>query len=275
MANVLMKEFPVIVLRNRIMVVVSLCVTVILLFLQPFSFGFYQQKALISAFGYGIITFMGIYIFNTLIKKRILKLLSKWIVVYEIGFIFSLILFIATLNFVFTAWMGAVSLKVNSYLSWVNITFSVGIFPTIFAVMYVRYRSVLETKVDEDKNIEPEQRMITIRDMASSTKLAISPNDFVYAEIRCSTLYVYFMHDDILRERHFRATINSIENEVCDDKIVRCHRSFIVNVKYVDAMEGNSNGYKLYLKCSNTVIPVSRRYTLLIRNLLDEYAIAV
>lgn len=270
-----MKEFPVIVLRNRIIAVVSLCVSVILIFLQPFSFGIYQQKALFPAFGYGVITFIGIYIFNTLIKKSVIKLLPKWIVVYEIGFILSLILFIATLNFAFSAWIGAVSLKINSYLSWVNITFSVGIFPTIFAVMYVRYKSVVEKRVDEIKVIEPEQRMITIRDMASSTKLAISSHDFVYAEIRCSTLYVYFMHDEILRERHFRATINSIENDVCDDNIIRCHRSFIVNVKYIDAMEGNSNGYKLYLKCSNTVIPVSRRYTLLVRNLLDEYAIAI
>lgn len=124
-------------------------------------------------------------------------------------------------------------------------------------------------------NTESEQRIITIKDMASNTKLTISSNDFVYAEIRCSTLYIYFMYDKVLREKHLRATISSIEGEVCDEKIVRCHRSFIINVKYVDAMEGNSNGYKLYLKCCNAVIPVSRHYTLIMRNLLDEYAVSI
>lgn len=39
MANVFMKEFPVIVLKKRVIIVISLCVTMILLFLQPFSFG--------------------------------------------------------------------------------------------------------------------------------------------------------------------------------------------------------------------------------------------
>ena len=140
--------------------------------------------------------------------------------------------------------------------------------------MYVQYRSKLD-KYNKNTKTELESRKITIKDMASNIKLTISSNDFVYAEIRCSTLYIYFMHDNVLRERHLRATISSIEDVVCDENIVRCHRSFIINVKYVDAMEGNSNGYKLYLRCCNAVIPVSRHYTLIMRNLLDEYAVSV
>jgi len=274
MANVLMKEFPVIVLSNRVIIAISLCVTTILFFLQPFSFDFYQHYALFSAVGYGVVTFICMHIFNTLIKKQVLKWLSRWIVLYEIGFIFSLLLFIATSNFLFTVFIGATSLNADSYLSWINITLCVGLFPTSFAIMYVQYRSKID-KYTENTKVEPEQRMITIKDMASNTKLTISSNDFVYSEIRGSTLYIYFMHDNILRERHLRATISSIEDDVCDENIVRCHRSFIINVHYVDAMEGNSNGYKLYLKCCNAVIPVSRHYTLIMRNLLDEYTISI
>ena len=274
MANVLTKEFPIIVLKIRVIIVISLCVTTILFFLQPFSFDIYQHYALCPALGYGGITFICIFVFNFIFKKRALKCLSQWIVLYEIGFILSLLIFIATLNFLFTALIGATSLNAYSYLSWINITLSVGIFPTFFAIMYVQYRSKLD-KYNKNTKTELESRKITIKDMASNIKLTISSNDFVYAEIRCSTLYIYFMHDNVLRERHLRATISSIEDVVCDENIVRCHRSFIINVKYVDAMEGNSNGYKLYLRCCNAVIPVSRHYTLIMRNLLDEYAVSV
>lgn len=274
MANVLMKEFPIIVLKNRVIMAISFCVTMILFFLRPFSFGVFQYYALFPALGYGGVTFICIYMFNLLIKKQAVKRFSQWIVLYEICFILSLLLFITTLNYLFTAVICTISLNIESYLSWVRITLSVGLFPTFFAVMYVQYKSKID-KCNESTKAELEQRMITIKDMASNTKLTISSKDFVYAEIKCSTLYIYFMHDNVLRERHLRATISSMVNGICDENIVRCHRSFIINVKYIDAMEGNSNGYKLYLKCSNAVIPVSRHYALFMRNLLDEYAISV
>ena len=193
-----------------------------------------------------------------MIKKLSLKWISHWIVLYEIGFIFALLLFIATLNFLFTVFIGAITLNGDAYLSWLKITLCVGLFPTFTAIMYVQ----LKSKIDK-------------YDMVGNSKLTISSNDFVYAEIRCSTLYIYFMHDELLREKHLRATISSIENNVCDESIVRCHRSFIINIKYIDAIEGNSNGYKLYLKCCNAVIPVSRQYTIKMKNLLDEYTISI
>lgn len=274
MANVFMKEFPVIVLKKRVIIVISLCVTMILLFLQPFSFGFYHHYAIFPALGYGGVTFISMHVFNSLIKKLSLKWISHWIVLYEIGFIFALLLFIATLNFLFTVYIGAITLNGDAYLSWLKITLCVGLFPTFTAIMYVQFKSKID-KYDIEAKPKAEQRMITIKDMVGNSKLTISSNDFVYAEIRCSTLYIYFMHDELLREKHLRATISSIENNVCDESIVRCHRSFIINIKYIDAIEGNSNGYKLYLKCCNAVIPVSRQYTLKMKNLLDEYTISI
>lgn len=98
MANVFMKEFPVIVLKKRVIIVISLCVTMILLFLQPFSFGVYRHYAIFPALGYGGVTFISMHVFNSMIKKLSLKWISHWIVLYEIGFIFALLLFIATLK---------------------------------------------------------------------------------------------------------------------------------------------------------------------------------
>ena len=224
MANVFMKEFPVIVLKKRVIIVISLCVTMILLFLQPFSFGVYRHYAIFPALGYGGVTFISMHVFNSLIKKLSLKWISHWNVLYEIGFIFALLLFIATLNFLFTVFIGAITLNGDAYLSWLKITLCVGLFPTFTAIMYVQLKSKID-KYDIEAKPKAEQRMITIKDMVGNSKLTISSNDFVYAEIRCSTLYIYFMHDELLREKHLRATISSIENNVCDESIVRCHRS--------------------------------------------------
>lgn len=69
MANVFMKEFPVIVLKKRVIIVISLCVTMILLFLQPFSFSVYRHYAIFPALGYGGVTFISMHVFNSMIKK--------------------------------------------------------------------------------------------------------------------------------------------------------------------------------------------------------------
>ena len=116
MANVFMKEFPVIVLKKRVIIVISLCVTMILLFLQPFSFGVYRHYAIFPALGYGGVTFISMHVFNSLIKKLSLKWISHWIVLYEIGFIFALLLFIATLNFLFTVFIGAIKRRCLSFM---------------------------------------------------------------------------------------------------------------------------------------------------------------
>ena len=72
MANVFMKEFPVIVLKKRVIIVISLCVTMILLFLQPFSFGVYRHYAIFPALGYGGVTFISMHVFNSLYLQPII-----------------------------------------------------------------------------------------------------------------------------------------------------------------------------------------------------------
>ncbi|NTV41579.1 MAG: LytTR family transcriptional regulator, partial [Candidatus Moranbacteria bacterium] len=42
--------------------------------------------------------------------------------------------------------------------------------------------------------------------------------------------------------------------------IVKCHRSYIVNINYIDRFEGNVQGYKLYLDKIDFPIPVSKNF---------------
>ena len=274
MANFLMKENPIKKTRDRVYMAILLCVTMILLTLQPYSFDLYRNYAMLPALGYGGATYIYMHVFNILIKKQSLKRLSLRTIVYEIGFVFSLLLLTATVNLLLAVFFGKVSLNIDSYLSLIKKALIVGLIPTFLTIMYIKYKSKSDKRKVDTKD-EPEQRMMEIKDMAGNTKQTISSKDFIYAEIRCNTLYIYFMHEKDLLERHLRATINSIESTVCDENILRCHRSFIINVKYINKIEGNSNGYKLYLKCSNAVIPVSRHYTLAMKNLLNKYAISI
>jgi DNA-binding LytR/AlgR family response regulator len=40
--------------------------------------------------------------------------------------------------------------------------------------------------------------------------------------------------------------------------IFKCHRSYMININYIERFEGNSQGYKLFFENVNFPIPVSR-----------------
>lgn len=55
-----------------------------------------------------------------------------------------------------------------------------------------------------------------------------------------------------------RNTLNSLDTQVESEHIVRCHRSYIVNLNLVEKVSGNAQGYKLHLKGLEQAIPVAR-----------------
>lgn len=67
--------------------------------------------------------------------------------------------------------------------------------------------------------------------------------------VRCSMLYA----EEILKEYKF---------------IFKCHRSFIVNINFIDKIEGNSQGYKLIIEGINFQIPVSKNSIVKLKELI-------
>ena len=50
--------------------------------------------------------------------------------------------------------------------------------------------------------------------------------------------------------------------------IYKCHRSYLVNINYIERFEGNSLGYKLFFENVNFPIPVSRNAVTRLKELI-------
>lgn len=61
-----------------------------------------------------------------------------------------------------------------------------------------------------------------------------------------------------VNEKLLRVTLKNVGDQISNKNIVRCHRSFIINIKSPFKILGNSNGYKLKSKHLAEAIPVSR-----------------
>jgi DNA-binding LytR/AlgR family response regulator len=71
--------------------------------------------------------------------------------------------------------------------------------------------------------------------------------------------------DDKIKNTLIRNTVTKIIEYLDSDKIIRCHRAYIINLDFVKRIEGNAQGLKLNLSNSENVIPVSRKYVDVVR----------
>ena len=64
------------------------------------------------------------------------------------------------------------------------------------------------------------------------------------------------------KEKIIRITLTKITTELKDySNIIRCHKSYLVNINHVSDISGNARGYLLKLDFIPISIPVSRRFS--------------
>jgi DNA-binding LytR/AlgR family response regulator len=82
--------------------------------------------------------------------------------------------------------------------------------------------------------------------------------DLLYIEASDNYSTLYWKNGDSLEKKMLRVNLKSIEAQLNNAFIIRCHRSFIVNVNAITHVRGNTNGYKLDMRDTDFTIPVSR-----------------
>lgn len=69
-----------------------------------------------------------------------------------------------------------------------------------------------------------------------------------------------------------RSSLKRLEQQIDIPFVIRCHRSFIVNLSKVQSVEGNARGYRLSLESGEEAIPVSRESGKEVLNTLERLA---
>lgn len=96
----------------------------------------------------------------------------------------------------------------------------------------------------------------------TTKELALNPMDLIYIESVANYAEVCYFDDvngGTVHKTSIRATIKQLKEELNDfGYIVQCHRGFLVNLRYVESLEGKDNRFFLNLFCAEKKIPVSR-----------------
>lgn len=112
----------------------------------------------------------------------------------------------------------------------------------------------------QDNHEKNSEELIHIKSKAKKEGLSFLPDEFIYAESDGNYVVFHLIKQEKPIEVSIRNSVNEIECQLAViPYFMRTHRAFIVNMEKVISNNGNSLGYQLKLKGSNSTIPVSRQ----------------
>ncbi len=72
---------------------------------------------------------------------------------------------------------------------------------------------------------------------------------------------VYYKNNELVKKQIIRSSLKRVEELINRyEFILRCHRSYIVNIKFINEIQGNPQGFQLFMDDTDFTVPVSQKY---------------
>jgi hypothetical protein len=284
MRNFLQKQLKIDAeLKYLLTISVSLGLGMFLLFLffQPFTFSdFSYNNLLLFLSGFGFITFFCILFFQNILPR----LLPKWFSTdYEenepVSLSYFLIWIFTSVAFAFyIRYVGLVMLSMYMVFKVIFIC----LVPVVLLWFVYKYKKIKALAIAlEDQNIDlksllkeygkdHKSGLIEIFSDNRSEKVTVRPDDLILIRSADNYIEIDYKGDDKIEKVLIRNTLKSIEVQLAlYPNIIRCHRSYLVNLDNVEKLVKKNDGYKVRIKDVYYELPVSRQYLLELKKALE------
>lgn len=124
---------------------------------------------------------------------------------------------------------------------------------------YIKEAQILE-KTRMARNKKKENRVIPIETQVKVDRFQLEAGRFLYAKAEGNYLALHEVNNNMVSKVLKRISIKEFEKQVRSvEEIIRTHRSYMVNISFLERVKGNAQGYQLKLKDCDFEIPVSRK----------------
>ena len=125
----------------------------------------------------------------------------------------------------------------------------------------LRAAAMVQSKTQPQQPQETTPRMINLYDNNGTLRLTLNIDSLYYLESEDNYIKVYYKHNDKIVSYMLRCRTRSVEESLAGTCMVRCHRSFIVNINKISVMEDDRRMHYLSLDDDSIRrIPVSKSY---------------
>lgn len=252
-----------------------------ILFFQPFPLEMHDfNNRLLYVTGFGAITF----ILTSIIFIILPILIPKWYKIKELesnlpfisGFLFLTLT--ATAFAFYMSYIGMVSLSLYIMFKVILVCF----LPLIILIIMHKNKmqehviSIIQEqnkyyllKIRDYEKLE-EDEVIDILSNNKSDKLTLKSKHIVSVKSADNYIEISYLENDMVEKKLIRSTLKNIESQLANHRsFIRCHRTSIVNIIYIDKLERNYSGYSLKMSHLEENIPVSRQYFMQVKEAIS------
>ena len=275
------KPFPLIESIRDILLISlgsGIVVVAFLIVFKPFGIDTVNKDIFFYLSGYGLIDFV-VTALNLYLWPRIFPAIinnTRWTTGKNLISILWILLAISLSNFIYGEYLvgqvyveGLKELDRAGISSWIFMTFSVGVIPVVFALYFIEKKLVRSNQNlanEFNKSIkgplaDRSGKRIVI-ESGRDTTLSINSSDFICVQAEGGNYAtVYWLDESETKREMIRLTLlGFLEKTDSIDSIVRCHKSYILNLEKVVSFRGNARSVTVMLNGIDFEIPVSRSF---------------
>jgi hypothetical protein len=252
---------------------VGLFVTFVLVVFQPFgSYNWsHPYKVLILA-GYGAVaaltTFLNFYAFPRWLPVLFAE--ARWTVGKELLWNLLPVFLGGFLSTAYGSLVGAMPFSFPQVAYMTAVVFLVGLLPALLLVLFNylyllrKYQSPGPVAPAPPLAGEAAPTLVLVADNGKD-KLVLPAADLLFLEASDNYCTVFYLAGETLTKTLLRSSLGRLESQVGLPRVIRCHRSYVVNLDRVRDVTGNAQGYQLHLAPPGLAVPVARAYAPAIR----------
>lgn len=239
---------------------------------RPFGLHQFDNRSLaLVCVGYGVITLLVVLINVFLIATFFTSIFdeTKWTVWKEIVFILWIIFGVGLANSAYSLFIFNDTFSIDYLITFQAITLMVAVVPVTLNVMTMQLllaRRNLKAAEDLTEHMHHKRRLdalpgqqITLRSDNKKEDLTLAAADLLYITSADNYIEVHYLDNGVEKKKLLRGTLKNAREDLRSfTAFYRCHRAWIVNLDRVTSVTGNSQGYRLIIKGTDTIVPVSR-----------------
>jgi hypothetical protein len=143
-----------------------------------------------------------------------------------------------------------------------NTFFIIGIpyFICIFYFSYQERSAKLKELMNENIGFKS-SNLISIRDSRGVLQLSVAKENLLYIESADNYICIWYKKNDILKKQLMHITMKDVSEQLAETSVVRCHRSYMINLDLVKVMRREKGNLFLELgEHGVREIPISKTY---------------
>jgi hypothetical protein len=268
MVNVFNKPYPFsddLKYNAKIIFFLSMGVFLFLWLFQPFDIGLLEtRKKYYLIGGFSFITFLCLSLNLLFIPSLFPKKFSSvvWNIKKEIFWNLWILFTILVGYFLYTNTLG---IMIFNFYMVIKLVLTAAVPISILIVInhnkmlrsHLKLADELNKKLKEHKQIQ--EKIIYFKSDYQKDSLAIKVSTLLFLRSADNYIEVFWKEGEVVKNQMVRCSMTNAEEIVKEHKFIfKCHRSYMVNINYIERFEGNSQGYKLFFENINYPIPVSK-----------------